>query len=200
MKRTPFYMTAALMVALLLAACATDNNAAPAQNQPAPTMVTPATPTVQAGTTAQVATEMTTTPVSEAVTAAPSQTAPAQAAAGDDLTRTDEQGAVVVRVKPLNLSNNLSNPGETLDFDVAMDTHSVDLSMDLGTLATLTTDNGRSVPATKWDAPAGGHHAEGTLLFPAKLEGVPILEGATRLTLTLRNVDAPERVFTWNLQ
>lgn len=190
MKRTPFYMTAALMVALLLAACTAGNNAAPSQNQPAPTMVTPATPT------AQVATEMTTTPVSEAVTAAPSQTAPAQASAGDDLTRTDEQGAVVVKVKPVNLSN----PSETLEFDVAMDTHSVDLSMDLGTLATLTTDNGRSVPATKWDAPAGGHHAEGTLLFPAKLEGVPILEGATRLTLTLRNVDAPERVFTWNLQ
>ena len=172
MKRTAFYMAAALMVTLLLAACTAGNSAAPSQNRPAPT------------------------PVSEAVTVVPSQTALAQASAGDDLTRTDEQGAVVVKVKPLNLSH----PGETLDFDVAMDTHSVDLSMDLGTLATLTTDNGRSVAATKWNAPAGGHHAESTLLFPAKLEGVPVLEGAARLTLTLRNVDAPERVFTWNLQ
>lgn len=120
----------------------------------------------------------------------------AQDGATDDLTRTDEQGAVVVKVKPLNLSN----PGETLDFDVSMNTHSVNLSMDLATLAELTTGDGRRVRAVKWDGPAGGHHAEGKLSFPATQGGVPVTEGATQVTLTLRNVDAPERVFTWDLK
>jgi len=51
----------------------------------------------------------------------------------DELTRLDEQGAVVFEVTPLNLGT----PAETLEFDVAMNTHSVDLSMDLAGLSTL---------------------------------------------------------------
>jgi len=109
--------------------------------------------------------------------------------------RTDNQGAVTLVVTPLNLGN----PGATLDFDVAMNTHSVDLSMDLTTLATLTTDTGRAVQAIRWDAPQGGHHVEGELSFPAGVDGASLLQGAAKLTLTLRNVDAPERVFVWEL-
>jgi hypothetical protein len=45
-----------------------------------------------------------------------------------DLSRTDEQGAVIVVVEPVNLDS----PGETLDFEVSLDTHSVDLSTDSG--------------------------------------------------------------------
>ncbi len=113
-----------------------------------------------------------------------------------DLTRTDQQGAITVEVKPLNLDN----PSGQLEFDVVMDTHSVDLSMDLTTLATLTTDTGITVQATVWDAPRGGHHVEGKLIFPAVKDGRSILEGAGKLTLTIVDVDAPSRIFDWLLQ
>jgi hypothetical protein len=114
----------------------------------------------------------------------------------DSATLSDQQGAVTVDVTPLNLDS----AADTLDFDVVMDTHSVELSMDLATLATLTTDTGISVDATLWDAPLGGHHVEGKLIFPATKDGKPILEGATKLTLTIINVDSPSRIFEWDLK
>ncbi|MFQ5614858.1 MAG: hypothetical protein ACE5GO_00080 [Anaerolineales bacterium] len=93
----------------------------------------------------------------------------------------DEQGAVAVEVTPLNLDA----PGATLDFQVSMNTHSVDLSMNLAGLATLTTDTGMTVQAIQWDAPLGGHHVGGTLSFPAEVDGVYVMEGAASLTLTI---------------
>ncbi|MHB8855068.1 MAG: hypothetical protein ACYC6K_00420 [Bellilinea sp.] len=129
-------------------------------------------------------------------TAIPESTPKTQPAPEESgLEREDSQGNVVVIVTPLNLSQ----PGETLNFDVVMDTHSVDLKMDLTALAELTTDNGLAVKPIKWDAPMGGHHVSGTLSFPATIDGAPLLEGVTTLTLTLLNVDAPERIFTWQL-
>lgn len=110
-------------------------------------------------------------------------------------TLADEQGAVSVAITPLGLRAD----APTLDFEIAMDTHSVDLGMDLAALATLTTDNGRFVTATLWDAVPGGHHVSGVLSFPAMMEGTAVLEGASQLTLTIRDVDALERVFTWTL-
>jgi hypothetical protein len=113
----------------------------------------------------------------------------------DDLVRTDNQGAVTLSVHPINLAS----PGDSLNFEVSMNTHSVDLSMDLATLATLTTDNGSSVKGSSWDGSLGGHHVSGTLTFPANVDGKPLLDGATKLTLTIDNVDAAERIFTWDL-
>ncbi|MBI5839831.1 MAG: hypothetical protein HZB19_06990 [Chloroflexi bacterium] len=86
------------------------------------------------------------------------------------------------------------------EFDGALNTHSVDLSMDLTTLATLTTDSGITVQATTWDAPRGGHHVEGKLVFPATKDGKPILAEAGKITLTTINVDVPSRVFEWELK
>jgi hypothetical protein len=122
-------------------------------------------------------------------------TEPPQADAGD-LTRTDQQGAVIVEITPLNLDD----PSDQLEFDVSMNTHSIDLGMDLATLATLTTDTGITVQATLWDAPLGGHHVSGKLIFPALKDGKSILEGAAKLTLTIVNVDAASRVFEWELK
>lgn len=113
-----------------------------------------------------------------------------------ELSRIDEQGAVIFEVTPLNLGT----PADTLEFDVAMNTHSVDLSMDLAILATLSTDTGVTVQALKWDAIPGGHHVEGTLLFPTMQNGKSILEGASKLTLTIVDVDATSRVFEWELK
>lgn len=112
-----------------------------------------------------------------------------------EFTRIDEQGEVVFEVTPLNLGA----PADTLDFDIAMNTHSVDLSMDLAALSTLSTDTGITVKASKWDAIPGGHHVEGTLIFPSAQDGTSILEGASKLTLTIVDVDAPSRVFEWEL-
>jgi hypothetical protein len=112
-----------------------------------------------------------------------------------DLFREDSQGAVTVSVIPLNLDA----PSDTLNFDVAMNTHSVDLSMDLAILATLESDTGLSVAPLIWDAPRGGHHVGGALTFPASVDGKPLLDGAATLTLTIRDVDVPERVFVWDL-
>ena len=113
-----------------------------------------------------------------------------------DLARTDEQGAVVFAVTPLNLET----PAETLEFDVAMNTHSMDLSMDLAALSSLSTDTGLTIQATKWDATPGGQHVSGKLIFPASANGKSILEGAGKLTLTIVNVDAASRVFEWELK
>lgn len=135
-------------------------------------------------------------------TSAPTETIPdaeqptaGSNAAQSDLTRTDAQGMVEVTVRPVNLVSG----GQTLDFEISMDTHSVDLSMDLAGLATLTTDTGKTVDPKTWDAPRGGHHVSGTLSFPAQLSGIALLDGAKRLTLTIRGVDIPERVFVWEL-
>lgn len=101
----------------------------------------------------------------------------------------------MVEVKPLNLETSASD----LDFAVAMNTHSVDLGMDLTSAATLTTDTGVSVQPSSWDGPRGGHHISGTLIFPASQDGKPVLQGANKLTLTISNVGAPSRVFEWTL-
>jgi len=117
-------------------------------------------------------------------------------AGSGEMTRLDEQGAVIFEVTPLNLGT----PADTLEFDVAMNTHSVDLGMDLAQLATLSTDTGLTTQAKKWDATPGGHHIDGKLIFPSAQDGTSILEGATKLTLTIVNVDAASRVFEWELK
>ena len=112
-----------------------------------------------------------------------------------DLTKSDAQGAVTVEITPTNLKN----PGDAVIFEVLMDTHSVDLSMDLAQLAVLSTDTGKTVQATLWDAPRGGHHVEGKLSFPSTKDGSDLLDGAKSVTITITNVDAPTRTFTWSI-
>ena len=108
---------------------------------------------------------------------------------------TDDQGKVSVIAQPLNVGSG----EEWLKFDLSMNTHSIDLSMDLATLATLTMNNGLYVQAILWDAPRGGHHITGMLVFPASLDGKSVLEGATRMTLVIEDIDVPVRMFTWDL-
>jgi len=110
-------------------------------------------------------------------------------------TQTDSQGAITIEITPVDLAAS----GVTFAFDVSLNTHSVDLSMDLAAAATLIADTGRSVAALAWDAPKGGHHVSGKLIFPALVDGTPLLEGASQLTLILTGIDAPERRFAWGL-
>jgi hypothetical protein len=112
----------------------------------------------------------------------------------EDLARWDKQGAVEVEIRPRNF---LSAVGGLLEFDVFMNTHSVDLSMDLATVATLETDLGLYVSAGWWSG-GGGHHVQGVLTFPEKdTAGRMILDGAQTITLRIEGVDAPVREFQW---
>ncbi len=115
---------------------------------------------------------------------------------GEWATLEDAQGAITVKVTPANLEN----PGDTIDFRVVMDTHSVELSMDLRDLAVLRTDTGKEARASSW--PKGsGHHYEDVLSFSSRApDGTPLLQGAKQLRLSLYNVDVAERTFQWNLQ
>ena len=172
-------------ISLILAAC----SAAPQ------TILNPTQPSSSGSVANQPAPTTASSSVEAASTSSPNPSSEEQSSSTEDLVRTDEQGAVVVQVTPANLAN----PGEALEFEVELNTHSVDLSMDLAALATLTTDNGKTIQAIKWDASKGGHHVSGKLIFPATVDGQPVLEGAKKLTLTIKNLDAPERIFSWDL-
>jgi hypothetical protein len=112
------------------------------------------------------------------------------------LARTDSQGAVEFVVSPRSWTREANG---TLEFEISMDTHSVDLSMDLAELSTLQTDLGVSVAALDWTG-GSGHHVVGVLRFPAASStGPPVLDGAALLILTIREVDAPSRVFQWEV-
>jgi hypothetical protein len=112
---------------------------------------------------------------------------------GEVLMKSDSQGAIDVSVTPVDLNN----PGDMIVFEVSLNTHSVELSMDLAELASLSTDTGRTVRAALWDGPRGGHHVGGNLSFPAIIDGVSILNGAGEVRLVINDLDAPERVFVW---
>lgn len=105
-------------------------------------------------------------------------------------TKSNEGGSVTVAVKPTALA-----VGKPMEFDVAMNTHSVDLSDDLTRTAFLRDDAGKEYQPAGWDGPAGGgHHRSGTLKFPA-LAGKPkyvelVIKGLAKV---------PERVFRWDL-
>jgi hypothetical protein len=105
----------------------------------------------------------------------------------------DNQGAVDVQVTPVNLNE----PIDILEFQVSLDTHSVDLSMDLVELAWLKTDTGLVVQASSWEAPLGGHHVSGTLSFPSNLDGKALLDGVLKIELLIVNLEVAERSFIW---
>ena len=167
MKKFQILSVLAISLVLLLTACASKTGSDPIASTSIPTAPSNSAPTTEI---------------------------PQTKATSPDLTRTDSQGAVTVEVTPLALNPN----GDALVFEVSMNTHSVNLGMDLGKLATLTTDTGKTIGAVKWDGPAGGgHHVSGELTFPTFVEEKPVLLGAKQVTLTIKDVDAASRTFTW---
>jgi len=99
--------------------------------------------------------------------------------------------AVTVEVTPLNLPGG----GPTLDFEVAFNTHSVDLSFDPATISILRDDQGREFPAVAWEgAGPGGHHRAGVLRFEVPQTDAKFIE------VIIHDVaGVPERVFQWKL-
>jgi hypothetical protein len=112
-----------------------------------------------------------------------------------DLARVDQQGAVTVEVTPPDWAA----ASDKLEFEIVLNTHSVDLSMDLGAISTLSTDTGLTTTAAKWDAPRGGHHVSGILSFPADEGGKSILAAAHKITLRIPDLGGFNRTFEWDL-
>jgi len=86
-----------------------------------------------------------------------------------------------------------------LVFQVAMNTHSVDLDQyDLGVLALLRDDAGGEYHPLSWDSAPGGHHRRGTLIFPLPDS---LRQGRAKyIEMVIRDVaGVEERVLRWEL-
>jgi len=104
---------------------------------------------------------------------------------------TSRENAVTVDVRPEQIAN-----GQPVTFKVRLNTHSVNLSMDMAAVSELRDNIGNKYQPVSWKgSPPGGHHRSGTLEFP-KLEGSP-----KTVTLVIRNVaNVPERIFEWDIE
>jgi hypothetical protein len=77
-------------------------------------------------------------------------------------TKTDGSSLVTISVTPLNLSEQ----DEMWEFDVVLDTHSVELDYDMVQVSTLLDNNRASYKPIEWQGdPPGGHHRQGKLIF-----------------------------------
>lgn len=106
-------------------------------------------------------------------------------------TQSSSESSVNVDVTPVNLAEG----GATLDFEVAFNTHSVNMDFDPAAISVLRDDQGREYPAIAWEgAGPGGHHRSGVLRFK-----VP--DYATKsIEIVIHDVaGVPERVFHWDL-
>lgn len=105
-------------------------------------------------------------------------------------TKSNSGGSVTVDVKPTALE-----AGQAIAFDIAMNTHSVDLSDDMTKITILRDDSGKEYKPTAWQGgEPGGHHRAGTLTF------VPLSSKPKYVELVIRGLaQVPERVFRWDL-
>lgn len=117
-----------------------------------------------------------------------SRTKPTTATAYE--TKESESGNVTITVTPRNLTSKMPP-----QFDVAFETHSVELDFDVSGLAVLTDESGQSFGTAAWDgSPPGGHHRKGTLTFSQSLPAIKTI------SLTFTNVAGiPTRTFTWEV-
>lgn len=82
-------------------------------------------------------------------------------------------------------------------FDVAFETHSVDLAFDVASIATLDDQNRNALGSSTWDgSPPGGHHRNGTLSFSE-----PLRQSTKQVILTLKGISGiAKRTFTWEVK
>lgn len=126
-----------------------------------------------------------------------SPAAPAsQVTTGEAAPQSVEGGGVTVKVTPLNLGDATA---DTLDFEVVLDTHSVELNYDIAQLATLTDNLGNEYTPAAWTPEqSSGHHVSGKLSFA---DWAALLQsGVTELTLDVTNIAGVDsRLFTWTV-
>ncbi len=120
--------------------------------------------------------------------AVPSSTTKSSASAFE--TKNNSGGSVDVAVTPETLE-----VGQPMAFEIAMNTHSVDLSDDMTKIVTLRDDQGKEYTPTGCEGGgAGGHHRSGVIKFAAlasKPKSVDlIIKGLAKVS---------ERDFHWDL-
>lgn len=99
-------------------------------------------------------------------------------------------GGVTVTVTP----KSLAAEAQQWEFELVLDTHTVDLSQDLGKSAALIDAAGRAHAPLAWSGdPPGGHHRKGVLSFKP-------LGAVDAVTLQIRDVGLSERTFRWPLK
>ena len=104
--------------------------------------------------------------------------------------QTSSGGGVTVTVTP----NTVAADASRWQFEIVVSTHSVELSHDLVQLAALIDAAGRRHAPLAWDGdPPGGHHRKGVLSFRP-------LGSVEEVTLLIREVGMPERVFRWSVK
>lgn len=104
-------------------------------------------------------------------------------------TLSDERDGVEIVIKPRSLA-----PDEPFVVAVSFDTHVVELDFDIGGIAALSDDRGRSYRLVSQEGdPPGGHHRSVVLMFQ------PIRADARRIELVLRGIAGTDRVYAWEL-
>lgn len=104
-------------------------------------------------------------------------------------TKVDTQGAVTITVVPLELSAESAQ----WEFDIVMDTHSVELNQDMVKSAVLIDDQGKEYKPLKWEGSIGGHHRAGVLTFS---QIIPIPKS---IKLNISGIGDTTRSFDWRL-
>ncbi|MFZ5425117.1 MAG: hypothetical protein ACOZAO_04950 [Patescibacteria group bacterium] len=92
-------------------------------------------------------------------------------------------GAVNVQVTPLSTSN----------FEITLNTHSVELDFDLKKIITLTDNEGNEYQPVSWSGDRGGHHLSGELQFST------MNPQATTIFLTITEIEGEVLKFEWAL-
>ena len=105
--------------------------------------------------------------------------------------KTSSERGVRVQVTPQVLSNN-----KPVQFQIRLNTHSVELNQDMLVVAELRDSQGRAYKPVQWEgSPPGGHHRSGTLTFSALQPPVE------NVTLVLRDVGGvAQRTFSWTIE
>lgn len=118
-----------------------------------------------------------------------------QASASDKETTTildgkaKSMGAVEVEVTPVVVDTK-----SNMAFDVALNTHSVDLSYDYIETISAEDDQGKIYEPVDWSGGEGGHHLSGQIVFE------PISQKANKITLIIDGIDNEKEIFEWDLK